>query len=148
MSGGQGGSLYQGPLRHGYMAHPLDHVSYRRCTRLNGVACDLCKQAHSTATLNGNARRAAMLRADPSLREHGKPSTYLNWECRCEECKACMRPGERRRRTARREPAKPSAPGTYQREPADRRHYKIEPFGREWLNADDDSTDGDAAETR
>lgn len=32
------------------------------------------------------ARRAARLREDPTIVEHGKVSTYRNWNCRCEAC--------------------------------------------------------------
>lgn len=32
--------------------------------------------------------RAARLRQDPSLTKHGRPSTYVNWDCRCTKCAA------------------------------------------------------------
>lgn len=35
--------------------------------------------------------RRARLAADPSLAPHGELSTYNNWGCRCERCRAARR---------------------------------------------------------
>ena len=32
--------------------------------------------------------KAAQLAADPTLARHGRPGTYTNWGCRCDECRA------------------------------------------------------------
>jgi hypothetical protein len=45
--------------------------------------------------LRDRVRRSAALAADPSIRPHGNASTYNNWGCRCEPCRAAER--DRRR---------------------------------------------------
>lgn len=46
-----------------------------------------CKVADSKYTKELRARRKQALINDPTLKEHGKPSTYINWGCRCYRCR-------------------------------------------------------------
>lgn len=84
--------------------------------------CAVCKAGHTAAQQQGIARRKARLEADPTLMPHGQRTTYSNWGCRCEECRAAMR-----RRVSRF-----TATGVRLEVPGGRRRSYIEPFGREW----------------
>lgn len=72
---------------------PHGHVNAYK----NGCRCPACRKANSTYQAAGNARRAS----DPSLADragHGKPSTYVNYACRCTPCRAAIANAQRARR--------------------------------------------------
>jgi len=48
--------------------------------------CEICRNANTAYCKVEQAHRAARLRDDPSLTEHGSLSTYRNWGCRCRPC--------------------------------------------------------------
>lgn len=52
----------------------------------SGCKCGICIEANRKAQKRQRAARKARLEADPTLAEHGKPSTYTNWCCRCDPC--------------------------------------------------------------
>lgn len=47
--------------------------------------CATCARARQRER---GRRRAELIKADPSLAPHGVVTTYSNWKCRCEPCKA------------------------------------------------------------
>jgi hypothetical protein len=110
--------------------HGLSAYQYGRCR------CADCTEMHRKAQYRSFLGRKARLKADPSIRPHGDATTYQNWGCRCEPCR---RAGSEVNRKYRR----PYVPGYVN--PNGRRLYgprgpvaRVEPFGREWLNGDDE----------
>ena len=68
------------------MTSPKVHgtnLAYKR-----GCRCMTCRAAHSEYRAQYRAEKKAQLAADPSAAEHGVYSTYANWMCRCDPCKA------------------------------------------------------------
>lgn len=53
-----------------------------------GHACDVCLEGNAAKQRASRKRRAERLAADGSLVGHGTVSTYTNWGCRCDECRA------------------------------------------------------------
>jgi hypothetical protein len=51
-----------------------------------GCRCDTCRDGHLKDARWQRHSRTERLKADPTLAEHGKSSTYINWGCRCELC--------------------------------------------------------------
>lgn len=49
--------------------------------------CRECRAAWADYAWQLARDRAAALRRDPSLAEHGTESTYKNWGCRCDDCR-------------------------------------------------------------
>lgn len=66
-------------------------VHGRRSTYVGGCRCDECRRANADYQWALGRRRRRALAADPSIVEHGTPSTYTNWGCRCDECRAANR---------------------------------------------------------
>lgn len=75
---------------HGYSAY-VNH----KCR------CRTCTLEHSKELAFKRAKRAFMLKTDPSLAPHGLPNTYTNWGCRCPECKIAHSEYEKERYAAR-----------------------------------------------
>lgn len=50
--------------------------------------CGECRDASTRRRRQEMASRRARLAADPSVVQHGRASTYTNWGCRCDDCKA------------------------------------------------------------
>lgn len=79
--------------------HPFsgDNLIYRR-DNPNYRACRECrlladrrkrrKEGHAERERAAYLNRVERLVADPSLKPHGRASTYKNWGCRCEACTA------------------------------------------------------------
>ena len=72
---GHGGGVSSDGVTHGMSS------TYNR-----GCRCPDCTKANRVRTLFARASRAKRLAADPSLAEHGKHATYVNWDCRCDPC--------------------------------------------------------------
>lgn len=53
-----------------------------------GCRCDICREANTAYNLSMREVRARRIAADPSIRPHGVETTYLNYRCRCAECRA------------------------------------------------------------
>lgn len=68
---------------------PFEHGmgGYRK-----GCKCDVCRAANALRYMEDQRDRCARLKADPSIRPHGDPSTYHNWGCRCIPCTKVTRP--------------------------------------------------------
>lgn len=60
--------------------------------------CLPCRKAWAAYVARRRAERTALLRADPTLAQHGLESTYHNWGCRCEPCSQANREAARLRR--------------------------------------------------
>jgi hypothetical protein len=94
-------------------------ASSRRCKDgPRGAACETCREASARYIRRMRAKKRELLAADPSIRPHGNISTYQNWGCRCDECKAV---GYAKRRQY--------PPYTEQV----RQVPRPKPFGREWV---------------
>jgi hypothetical protein len=55
-------------------------------TYKNGCRCAECREANRVYQAAANKRRSA----DPALADaagHGRPSTYINYRCRCDACR-------------------------------------------------------------
>jgi hypothetical protein len=70
--------------------------------RSYGCRCDVCTASNTIQARADRANRAARLKADPTLVEHGTANAYNQWGCRCTPCtrawtRRCAE-GERRRR--------------------------------------------------
>jgi cation diffusion facilitator CzcD-associated flavoprotein CzcO len=66
--------------------------------------CEACRKAWADEFKRKREERRLRLLKDPSLAEHGKPSTYTNWGCRCTLCTAAhtqMTTNYRRKRAER-----------------------------------------------
>ena len=60
-----------------------------RSSYVSGCRCTACTAANTEYHLNGmRPRYAAKLAADPDSQPHGSDSTYTNYGCRCEQCRA------------------------------------------------------------
>ncbi|MFI2426554.1 hypothetical protein ACH5A7_21070 [Streptomyces sp. NPDC018955] len=73
----------------------------RASTYKSGCRCTECREANRVYQAASNKRRAA----DPALADragHGRASTYINYACRCDACKAAnsQRLREQRERRA------------------------------------------------
>lgn len=71
-----------------------------------GCRCDECTLAHKNRMMATRLRRAARLKADPTLVKHGLRSTYVNWFCRCGPCtkvhsEACAEYDKRRKESSK-----------------------------------------------
>lgn len=51
-----------------------------------GCRCDECKASWAAMIRARRFVRRDLIKADPSLAEHGNHNTYVNWMCRCEAC--------------------------------------------------------------
>jgi hypothetical protein len=63
--------------------------------------CDLCRLDSNRRHRRENKSRTERLKADPGLAEHGTFSTYINWGCRCDQCRDACRENTRRYRARR-----------------------------------------------
>jgi hypothetical protein len=106
----------------------------------------VCRKDHNLAALEGNESRHRRLLADPTIAKHGSASTYLNWGCRCDPCRAAATAKSRTSRGSQPRVSKPkvarvSKPKVVEPTmrkgmvfpPASRPRPKAEPIGREWL---------------
>lgn len=66
-------------IRHGASAYSNVNI---RCR------CVVCREANRVRGQIERDKRAARLRADPTLAPHGSVYTYRNWRCRCRPCTA------------------------------------------------------------
>jgi len=57
-----------------------------RACYLQGCRQPPCATANTSYLHNLRQRRKQDLAADPTLKPHGSPSTYVNWGCRCPQC--------------------------------------------------------------
>ncbi len=64
-------------------------------TEGKGCRCDECRGANSVWSASSRHKRGQ--RKGELLPEaHGKDSTYINWECRCADCRAAHRAAVKR----------------------------------------------------
>jgi hypothetical protein len=64
------------------MKHGASAYRRKRC------GCEQCRDDHRVRARAERAARALRLAQDRTLAPHGHPSTYINWDCRCEPCTA------------------------------------------------------------
>jgi hypothetical protein len=64
--------------------------------------CGRCRSGHADQAARMRSARVARLKADPTLRPHGRDHTYTGWGCRCRPCKSAHAASERRRQAHRR----------------------------------------------
>jgi hypothetical protein len=55
----------------------------------SGCRCDACMEVNRRSRREG--RKRSIARGIPDRVPHGTASTYTNWACRCEACKAAQR---------------------------------------------------------
>jgi hypothetical protein len=79
------------------MRHSASAYRNGRCS------CVVCKADHTVRYLAESDARAARLAKDPSIAPHGVWSTYVNWRCRCQECRAAAAIGWRWNRERRKQ---------------------------------------------
>lgn len=116
---------------------PIEHGApnrYDKCRKRNGRACDACRKQHNEDIKQGNFQRAERLRADPSLAPHGKVTTYTNWMCRCDPCRASAADQSYQARTDKEGDVPPPL---FTRKGRYGRRSRITPFGREWTEQED-----------
>lgn len=95
-----------------------------------GRPCDVCREASSLTRRRWRKARQEAIARDPSLRPHGNITTYQNWGCRCDKCRAVgtalrysyVYDGELRANGYTKRAVKGG----------------VRPFGREWLDDDND----------
>lgn len=69
------------------MPRPKGVTHGRESTYVHGCRrCVRCRDAARLAERIRRERKAARLRADPSLAPHGVAATYKHWGCRCVPC--------------------------------------------------------------
>lgn len=107
-------------------APPVKEHGYHMYRR-HGCRCDVCRKGNAVRCSIEYADRAARLKADPSIRQHGNATTYHNWSCRCTPCKTAMWVAIQVRTGT---PVKRRDRLLY----FDQKPTKAEAFGREWLN--------------
>jgi hypothetical protein len=57
----------------------------------SGCHCADCRSAEAAYRKERTRLNAARLAADPTLKPHGRLSTYTQWGCRCVYCRRAMR---------------------------------------------------------
>jgi hypothetical protein len=75
----------------------------RRGTYIKGCRCEACNQANRDGANIGRYSRAGRT---PPPDSHGKATTYTNWHCRCDPCKAAQSQVNRAYHAAHREQAR------------------------------------------